>query len=417
MQVRAADKCSPGQFSMNILTINCGSSSLKFLRYEVAADGAARPGAWGNVDRIGAGGVLEFHDAAGRENREAVAVPDHADAARRVLAWLGAAPLTAVAHRVVHGGDRFVQPARIDDAVIAEIDALSALAPLHNLPALAAIRAARAALGEAVPMVAVFDTAFHRTLPAHAARYAIPHELADKYRIQRYGFHGLAHRAMAESYFSLTNQPVAGSKLITLQLGNGCSAAAIADGQSIDTSMGFTPLEGLVMGTRSGDLDPSLAGWLAEREGVPVAQVEDWLNRRAGLLGVSGISRDMRDLLAQAAQGDARAALAVALFCYRVKKYIGAYLAVLGGADAIIFGGGIGEHAAEVRARCCAGLDWCGLTLDAVANRAGRPGCISAPNARIAAYILPPDEAGVLLRDTLACLRAERALPPPPKSL
>ena len=389
---------------MNILTINCGSSSLKFQLFEAAADGSARTSAHGTVDRIGAGGAIEFQDAAGRQQRETVAVPDHGDAARRVLAWLGAVPLTAVAHRVVHGGDRFVQPARIDDAVLAEIDALSELAPLHNLPALAAIRAARAALGPELPMFAVFDTAFHRTMPAHAARYAIPHELADKYRIQRYGFHGLAHRAMAEAYFTWTKKPVAGSRLITLQLGNGCSAAAVADGRSVDTTMGFTPLEGLVMGTRCGDLDPSLAGWLAQREGVPVAQVEDWLNRRAGLLGVSGVSRDMRDLLAKEAQGHERSSLAVNLFCYRVKKTIGAYLAVLGGADAVIFGGGIGEHSADVRARCCAGLDWCGLTLDEAANRAGKPGVISTADARIAAYILPPDEAGMLLRDTLACL-------------
>lgn len=332
---------------MNVLTINCGSSTLKFELFRAAQSPPERT-FWGVVDRIGAGGAVECHAASGERFTEAVAVPDHGDASRRVLAWLrraGAPEPGAVAHRVVHGGERFTAPARIDDAVLAEIDALTELAPLHNAPAVAAIRTLRTELGAGLPMVAVFDTAFHRTLPPHAGQYAIPHELTERLGIRRYGFHGIAHRSMVEQYAATTRVPLEQTRLITLQLGNGCSAAAVSGGKCIDTSMGFTPLEGLVMGTRSGDVDPSLAGWIAKKEDVDVAQVDDWLNRRSGLLGVSGTSRDMRDLL-QREPGDPRAALAVRMFCYRVRKYIGAYLVVLGGADAVIFGGGIGEHAA-----------------------------------------------------------------------
>jgi acetate kinase len=255
-------------------------------------------------------------------------------------------------------------------------------------------------------MVAVFDTAFHRTLPPHAAQYAIPHELTERLAIRRYGFHGIAHRYMVERYSALTGAPLAQTKLITLQLGNGCSAAAVSGGRSVDTSMGFTPLEGLVMGTRSGDVDPSLAGWIAKREEVDVALVDDWLNRRSGLLGVSGTSRDMRDLLEREQKGDPRAALAVTMFCYRVQKYIGSYLAVLNGADAIIFGGGIGENSPVVRERICAGMEWCGLVLDPSKN--GLPPCtdsdITTNNSRLRAYVIRVDEAAVLVQDTLPIL-------------
>ena len=384
---------------MNILTINCGSSSLKFQLFEAAADGSARTSAHGTVDRIGAGGAIEFQDAAGRQQRETVAVPDHGDAARRVLAWLGAVPLTAVAHRVVHGGDRFVQPARIDDAVLAEIDALSELAPLHNLPALAAIRAARAALGPELPMFAVFDTAFHRTMPAHAARYAIPHELADKYRIQRYGFHGLAHRAMAEAYFTWTKKPVAGSRLITLQLGNGCSAAAVADGRSVDTTMGFTPLEGLVMGTRCGDLDPALVPWLARAEGCSAELILERLNRDSGLLGLSGVSGDMREIERLRAAGDPRASLAFGVFVHRARRHIAAAMASLGGADLLVFSGGIGENSPLVRATITDSLAWCGVRLDPQRNaEGGLEATISTEDSPVRVQVIGVDEESPMAR-------------------
>jgi acetate kinase len=398
---------------MRVLAINCGSSSLKFEVVETAAEG--RP-ARGAVERIGADAELSATGPDGQDIRRAVPAADHGRAAHLVLDWLrqagqlSAGGIAAVGHRVVHGGDRFVAPVLIDAAVLAAIQALEELAPLHNGPALAAITAARTALDPSVPMVATFDTAFHADMPPRAARYALPRDLAARHHVRRYGFHGLAHRSMVERYAAVTGTPMEQARLVTLQLGSGCSAAAIAGGRSVDTSMGFTPLEGLVMGTRSGDLDPSLAGFLAEREGVAVSEVERWLNTRAGLLGVSGRSADMKQLLELERAGDADAALAVEMFCYRARKYIGAYLAALEGADAIVFGGGIGERAPAVRARILAGLGWCGLVLDHARNAAavGVAARITADAARIHAYVLPVDEALLIARDTAAVVRAVR---------
>jgi len=394
---------------MKILTVNCGSSTLKFQLVETEREGCL---AVGIVDRIGRDATVEFTAKKGESLREAVSVADHGEATQRLLEWLGGVGLSrqeinAAGHRVVHGGDRFVEPTLIDDKVMEAIEALGELAPLHNGPALSAIRAARVALGPNVPMVATFDTAFHRAMPERASRYAIPADLAERHRIQRYGFHGLAHRYMAERYAKITAVPLERTKLITLQLGAGCSATAVEGGRSVDTSMGFTPLEGLVMGTRSGDMDPSLAGYLARREGVPVEEVEDWLNTRSGLLGVSRRSQDMRELLEAQVRGDARAALAVEMFCYRVRKYVGAYLAVLGGADAIVFGGGIGENAPAVRARICAGMEWCGLALDPERNNEaiGSEMLITYDESNLHAYVIPVDEAAIIVNDTLSCLR------------
>jgi acetate kinase len=402
---------------MKILVLNCGSSTLKFQLIEIDSE-AAGPGqgrrlAGGIVERIGGRAAIDFGVERGERLRRPVAVADHAEATRHLLDWLAStellAPrgLEAVGHRVVHGGDLFVEPTLIDEEVLAAVEALTDLAPLHNAPSLSAIRAARAVLGPGVPMVATFDTAFHRTLPERASLYAIPLDLADKYRIRRYGFHGLAHRYMTERYAAITSTPVEQVKLVTLQLGNGCSATAVEGGRSIDTSMGFTPLEGLVMGTRSGDVDPSLAGFLARREAVDIAEVEGWLNTRSGLLGVSGRSADMRELLEAEARGDARAALAVAMFCYRVRKYLGAYLAALGGANAVVFGGGIGENAPLVRARVCDGMGWCGLTLDQDRNTrtVGSEGRISTDDSRVHAYVISVDEEGIIAHDTVRCLR------------
>jgi acetate kinase len=253
-----------------------------------------------------------------------------------------------------------------------------------------------------MPMVAVFDTAFHATLPQHAFTYALPQDLAVRHRIRRYGFHGIAHQYMLERYCRITGTPAERASIITLQLGNGCSAAAIRNGQSVDTSMGFTPLEGLVMGTRSGDIDPGIVGYLAEKEGLDAAAVERLLNRESGLLGISGRWSDMRDLLA-AEEWDDGARLAVQVFCYRVRKYIGAYLAVLGGAQAVVFGGGIGENAPSVRAMICAGMEWCGLRVDPERNAShvGTEGRISVDGAAIAALVVAVDEAALIARYTL----------------
>jgi acetate kinase len=259
-------------------------------------------------------------------------------------------------------------------------------------------------------MVAVFDTAFHSTLPNHASKYAIPEELAEKHHVRRYGFHGIAHQYMTERYAAIASKAVDQVNLVTLQLGNGCSAAAVKGGRSVDTSMGFTPLEGLMMGTRSGDVDPSLAGYLARCEDVDTEEAERWLNRRSGLLGVSRLSQDMRELLEAEHRGDASAAMAVTMFCYRVKKYIGAYLAVLGGADALLFGGGIGENAPQVRERICSGMKWCGVILDQERNTkaVGREAWISADRSQIGIQVIPVDEARLMARDTIRCLRSQK---------
>lgn len=264
-----------------------------------------------------------------------------------------------------------------------------------------------------VPMVAVFDTAFHRTMPEVARQYAIPADLAERHHIRRYGFHGIAHASLAEGYARGTGKSLNHERIITVQLGNGCSVTAIAEGRSVETSMGFTPLEGLVMGTRSGDVDASLVGFLAEREKVSTAEVERWLNERSGLLGLSGRSNDMRELLRAAEQeGDARAELAIDLFCYRVRKYLGGYLAVLEGADAIVFGGGIGENAPEVRKRICRNMGWCGIRVDHERNHAAgaiKPGSaakISTDDSRPAVYVVAADEETWIAKETARCVRA-----------
>ncbi len=400
---------------MKILVINCGSSTLKFQVIsmdEMTPFGSEGRLAHGLVDRIGRQAEIRFVAESGKCFRKTDEITDHGLATALVFKWLdsldllGQGGIEAVGHRVVHGGHLFIEPTLIDEGVIDTIEAMKYLAPLHNGPSLKAIRAARAILDRDLPMVAVFDTAFHSTLPEHSHQYAIPWEWAEKHHIRRYGFHGLAHRYMAERYALLNDKVSKEVTLVTLQLGNGCSAAAIKRGRSVDTSMGFTPLEGLMMGTRSGDVDPHLPGFLAQRESMDIEQVEDWLNQKSGLLGVSGLSQDMRELLEAEKQGNKNAALAVEMFCYRVKKEIGAYLAVLGGAEAVIFGGGIGENSPPVRSRICAGMEWCGLVIDENRNRSmvGDEGKISADEAKIKIYVIPVDEAVIIARDTFQLL-------------
>ena len=361
---------------MRILVINSGSSSIKFRLAEVVEENgtlATRPALLeGAVKGIGGAASLDMTGQQVGHSTIKIEARDHTQALRVLMNRLGDSlgSIEAVGHRVVHGGDRYVESTVITDQVEAGIDALSELAPLHNPACLAGIRGAKAVMGATVPMVAVFDTAFHRTMPEVARHYAIPTDLADRHHIRRYGFHGIAHASLANGYAVCTGNSLKQARIITLQLGNGCSVAAIDKGKSVDTSMGFTPLEGLVMGTRSGDVDPSIVSYLSEREKVEPAEVEGWLNQRSGLLGLSGRSNDMRELLRAVEQeGDQRAEFAVDLFCYRARKYMGAYLAVLGGADAIVFGGGIGENAPEVRKRICRNMEWCGMNLHPDRNR------------------------------------------------
>ena len=394
---------------MVILAVNCGSSSLKFQLVDAGADGERRL-ARGLIERIG-GAALVTLEAEGRPaRRETMTVADHEAAVATMLTWLddpavALAPPAAVGHRIVHGGARFTSETMLTDAVVTALADLKELAPLHNAPGVAGIRASRRHL-PGVPMVAVFDTSFHATLPEVAWRYAIPMALADRHGIRRYGFHGISYAYVLARYAELTRRGPDTLDMIALHLGNGCSVTAIRAGRSIDTSMGFTPLEGLVMGTRAGDLDPAIVGVLAEREGVSVSEVERWLNERSGLLGLSGTSRDMRELLARM-HDDPRARLAVEIFCYRARKYVGAYLAAMGGAGALVFTGGIGEHAPEIRARVCEGLAWAGIALDPAANTAAHGDArIGAATATIDTWVIAADEERMIARQTRAAVAA-----------
>ncbi|MEW5754807.1 MAG: acetate kinase [Pseudomonadota bacterium] len=372
------------QQTQTILVINAGSSSIK---YQLIDAHSGQIHVVGHIERIGEGEIA-----------------DHRAGFARMRATLGDLMPDAIGHRVVHGGERFVQAARIDAAVIAGIRAVTPLAPLHNPANLLGIEIMRE-LFPTVPQVAVFDTAFHHTLPEHAFRYALPEDCYDKHQVRRYGFHGTAHQALVRQAAEFLRRPVSELNLITLHLGNGASVAAIERGRCIDTSMGMTPLEGLVMGSRCGDLDPAIPGYLARSMNLTSDQIDDLLNHHSGLLGLCG-SRDMRAILAREAQGDARAHLAVTLFCYRVRKYIGAYLAVLGPLDAVVFSGGIGEHAFEIRRRCCAGLEHLGIEIDDEKNlqRAQPPAAIHASDSRIQILVLPADEEREIARQTVDCL-------------
>lgn len=415
---------------MNILVLNSGSSSLKFLliRYPLEDGGTSGeraegrsgvPLARGVIERIGGAATLSMTiNGRGEPIRERD-VPDHRIAVEWIFESLGPqsvdAPVEAMGHRVVHGGSWFRDTVVIDETVLEKIALVTDLAPLHNRACLATINAAREAArtvaGASVPMVAVFDTAFHRTIPDHAATYAIPEEWSTKYGVRRYGFHGIAHASSAAAYAETVGRSLEGTRLITVHLGSGCSATAIRDGCSIDTSMGFTPMEGLVMGTRAGDCDTGLVGYLARHTELTVEQIDRLLNERSGLLGLSGRWSDMREILKARELGDQRAELAVAVFCYRVRKYIGAYLAVLGGADAVLFSGGIGERSSLIRARICEGMDWCGLRLDekknsaAVTLAAGSAVCVSPDDTTLPAYVTAVDEETWIARETLRRLR------------
>jgi acetate kinase len=314
------------------------------------------------------------------------------------------ADIHAVGHRVVHGGERFTESALIDSTVLQGIEDCIDLAPLHNPNNIKGIVAARELFGQGTPQVAVFDTAFHHSIPEQAYLYAIPYHLYRRHRMRRYGFHGTSHRYVAFRYRALRKLTREQTNIISLHLGNGCSAAAIQGGKSMDTSMGMTPLEGLVMGTRSGDLDPAIVNLIATKEGMSPSEVDALLNTQSGLLGISGLTNDMRELQAELKDNnDRRVQLAINVFCYRARKYIGAFLAVMGGADAIVFTGGIGENSPEIRARICEGLEWAGLKIDNAANQQtiGREGKISTDDSKLLAYAIPTDEELLIARDTV----------------
>lgn len=409
---------------MNILVLNCGSSSVKFQIIETDLDliesNADRRLAGGLIERV-IGQALITRQAEGQPKiRSAEPLKDHRAAIDYILRWIiskdskianitSLSDIHAVGHRVVHGGEKFTKSVLLTDDVISQIEDNIELAPLHNPANLKGITAARELLGPGVPQVAVFDTAFHSTMPETSYLYAIPYQLYRRHRIRRYGFHGTSHRYVAYRYRTLLGLTREKVKIITLHLGNGCSACAVSGGDSIDTSMGFTPLEGLVMGTRGGDMDPSIIEFIRNKEGMSVREIDTMLNKQSGLLGISGLTNDMRELLDEEREKqDRRASLAINIFCMRAKKYIGAYLAELGGADAVVFTGGIGENSSQIRERICSGLGWAGLTLDASLNTqttAGKEGEISASGSKLKAYVIPTNEELLIARDTFRTVK------------
>lgn len=409
---------------MNILVINCGSSSVKFQIVRTDLDliekNQDKRLASGYLERIGTQALVTLQSEGQPKIKLAVPLRDHRQALDYILRWIispeakingitSLADIHAVGHRVVHGAEKFTMSVSIDDKVIEGIQDCIDLAPLHNPANLKGILAARDLLGLGIPQVAVFDTAFHSTMLETSYLYAIPYQLYRRHKIRKYGFHGTSHRYIAYRYRLLANVERENVNIITLHLGNGCSACAIKEGESIDTSMGLTPLEGLVMGTRGGDMDPAILEFLHHKEGMTLNEIDAVLNKQSGLLGLSGLTNDMRDLLAEEHEHqDRRARLAIDIFCGRARKYIGAYLAEMHGADAVVFAGGIGENSPEIRKRICEGLEWFGLTIDEKTNTEivnGKEGVISTKDSKLKAYVIPTNEELLIARDTVRCVK------------
>jgi acetate kinase len=405
---------------MNVLVLNAGSNSLKFeviaARIKDDALNQQRKLVSGAIENIGEEPTFSLLDGKQVVRKEKIDARDYNQAMEALLAWFDSAKqesvpaisdLDAVGHRIVHGGDIFEEPVVIDDGVVSNIIALEELAPLHNAAAMEVIKAAQHGLGKSIPMVAVFDTVFHRTIPARADIYPLPLELSRKHSIRRYGFHGISHEYLMRRYAKITGQPVERVTIITLHLESGCSICAMSDGKSVDTSMGFTPLEGLMMGKRSGDIDPSIIRYLMRKDPVSIEKVEDWLNKESGLLGVSGKSHDTRELM-RLFDTDERSRLALEIFCYRIRKYIGAYLAALGSCQGIIFGGGIGEDTPFVRARALKDFGWFGLTIDPARNEQtiNREGVITTDDSRLCVYVIPVEEGLLIAQQVAQCLKA-----------
>ncbi len=397
---------------MKILVINCGSSSLKYQLIDMTDQTVL---AKGLGERIGIEGAIVTHETPGKE-KHVVQKPmeTHKEALEVVLesivdpivgAIVSLKEIDAVGHRVVHGGEEFASSVMITDSVIAAMEACSELAPLHNPANLIGIHACMELMPD-VPMVGVFDTAYHQTMDKATYLYALPYELYEKHKIRRYGFHGTSHKYVAERAADMMGKPLSELKLITCHLGNGASVAAIQGGKVVDTSMGFTPLEGLVMGTRCGDMDPAIVTFLMEKENLSIAEVNALMNKQSGVLGISGVSSDFRDIEAAAAEGNERAELALAKFYLRVKKYIGAYMAIMGGVDGIVFTAGLGENSKIARAEICKGLTGLGIEIDNVKNdMRGKEAFIQTDDANVALMCIPTNEELMIAKDTLNLLK------------
>jgi acetate kinase len=405
---------------MNIFVLNCGSSSIKFQIIETDIDQIKNDTdkmlAKGLIERVGSQAIISFQAEGKPPVKQAAAIRDHRAGLLYAIKWITdpdtgipgiktIEDIHAIGHRCVHGAERFKKSVRIDNDVISGIEDCIDLAPLHNPANLKGIYAAREVFGPNIPQVAVFDTSFHSTMPETAYLYALPYQLYRRFKIRKYGFHGTSHRYIGYRYRKINEKEREEVNIITLHLGNGSSACAIKNGCSIDTSMGMTPLEGLVMGTRCGDIDPTIIEYLIHKEGTSLEEVFSTLNKRSGVLGISGLTNDMRDLLEEWHEHeDRRANLAIDMFCNRIKKYIGGYLAEMNGADAICFTGGIGENAMEIRRRICSDMEFFGIELDEELNNkafGGKEMVISKPNSRVEVYVIPTNEELILARDTL----------------
>ncbi|MDR0976205.1 MAG: acetate kinase [Prevotellaceae bacterium] len=396
---------------MKILVLNCGSSSIKYKLFDMQQQSVI---AQGGIEKIGLNGsFLKLTLPDGSKKVLEKDIPEHTAGVEFILHTLihpeyGAIgsleEISAVGHRMVHAGEKFSASQALTDEVLEAFAACNDLAPLHNPANLKGVNAIKAIL-PGVPQIGVFDTAFHQTMPEQAYIYAIPYELYKKYGVRRYGFHGTSHRYVSQRVCQFLGIPVEGSRIITCHIGNGASITAIKDGKSIDTSMGLTPLEGLVMGTRCGDIDAGALTYLMEKEDMTAAQLSDLLNKRSGVLGISGVSSDMRELEAAVAAGNNMAILAEEIYFYRIRKYIGAYAAALGGVDVIVFTGGVGENQQSCRAGACRDLEFLGVKLDAEKNKVrGEEMVISTPDSRVTVAVIPTDEELMIARDTMQIL-------------
>ena len=393
---------------MNVLVINCGSSSLK---YQLINSDTEDVLAKGLCERIGIDGRLVYQKAGCDKEITEAAMPTHKEAIQMVLDALvndktGAikslSEVNAVGHRFVHGGEKFASSVVITDEVLEAVAQCNDLAPLHNPANLIGINACKE-LMPGVPMVAVFDTAFHQTMPEKAYLYGLPYEYYENYKVRRYGFHGTSHSFVSKETARFLGMDLENSKIIVCHLGNGASISAVKDGKCVDTSMGLTPLEGLVMGTRSGDIDPAIMEYIAKKEDLDIAGVMNVLNKKSGLEGISGLSSDFSDLTAGAKEGNKRAIAAIEVFCYRVAKYVGSYVAAMNGVDAIAFTAGIGENVGLVREKICSYLGYLGITLDAEANAKSGDNCvISAADSKVKVAVIPTNEELAICRETVA---------------
>lgn len=396
---------------MNVLVINCGSSSLK---YQVINSDSEEVLAKGICERIGIDGRLVYQPEGGEKEITETAMPTHTEAVRMVLDAIvnpktgvlkSLQEIDAVGHRLVHGGEKFASSTVITEEVIQAVEEVSELAPLHNPANLIGVRACQEVLPN-VPMVGVFDTAFHQTMPEEAYMYGIPYEYYEKYKVRKYGFHGTSHSYVSKRAAELLNQPYESLKTIVCHLGNGASICAVKNGKSIDTSMGLSPLEGLIMGTRSGDIDPSAVEYIAKKENLDMEGIMRVLNKESGVYGLSGLSSDFRDLEKAAEEGDERADMARRVFSYRAAKYIGAYVAALGGVDVICFTAGLGENDGDIRTKICSYLGYLGIELDKEANKKRSVEImLSTPDSKVKVMMIPTNEELAICRETVALVK------------